>query len=146
MATVSGILRTEQLTICGSKHDGPLVHCDERLNPSHKQKRPVMTIHLNSSISDAASKLEADPEQSLVFERFLPATEVLEVCEKFGHCFRDRIYTPVITLWMFPGQTLSPDHSCRDEVHRFNTWRTSHRKKKADSNTTSYCEARQRLP
>jgi len=105
-----------------------------------------MNTYLNSSLSDVASNLEADSEQSLIFERFLPATEILEVCEKFGHCFRDRIYTPVITLWMFLGQTLSPDHSCRDAVHRLNAWRTSHGKKKADSNTTSYCEARQRLP
>jgi putative transposase len=99
-----------------------------------------------SSLSHLASKLESEPEQSLLFERFLPATEVREVCQKFGHRFRDRIYTPVITLWMFLGQTLSPDHSCRDAVHRLNAWRVSRRKKKADSNTTAYCEARQRLP
>jgi len=47
---------------------------------------------------------------------------------------------------MFLGQTLSPDHSCRDALHQLNAWRTSHGKKKAYSNTTSYCEARQRLP
>lgn len=99
-----------------------------------------------SSLADVASKLQSDPEQSLIFERFLPATEVLGVCEKFGHCFRDRIYSPVITLWMFLGQTLSPDHSCRDAVHRLNAWRVARGMKKADSNTTSYCEARQRLP
>lgn len=79
-----------------------------------------MNTYLNSSLSDVASNLEADSEQSHIFERFLPATEILEVCEKFGHYFRDRIYTPVITLWMFLGQTLSPDHSCRDAVHRLN--------------------------
>ena len=57
-----------------------------------------------SSLADVASKLQSDLEQSLIFERFLPATEMLQVCEKFGHCFRDRIYTPVITLWTFLGQ------------------------------------------
>ena len=75
-----------------------------------------------SSLADVASKLQSDPEQSLIFEEFLPATEVLGVCEKFGHCFRDRIYSPVITLWMLLGQTFSPDHSCRDAVHRLNAW------------------------
>ncbi|WP_168565944.1 IS4 family transposase [Crateriforma spongiae] len=99
-----------------------------------------------SSLSRLASKLESDPEQSLVFERFLPAVEVREVCAEFGHCFRDRIYTPVITLWMFLGQTLSPDHSCRDAVHRLNAWRVSRRKERAVTNTTAYCQARQRLP
>lgn len=105
-----------------------------------------MTQKPISSLSHVASKLDSDPEQSLIFERFLPATEVLEVCEKFGHRFRDRIYSPVIALWMFLGQTLSPDHSCRDAVHRLNAWRVERGKPKADSNTTSYCEARQRLP
>lgn len=105
-----------------------------------------MSIHSNDSLADVATMLEADSEQSLIFERFLPATEVRKVCEKFGLRFRERIYSPVITMWMFLGQTLSPDHSCRDAVHRLNAWRTSHGKKKADSNTTSYCEARQRLP
>lgn len=99
-----------------------------------------------NSLANVASKLQSDPEQSLIFERFLPASEVLEVCKKFGHRFRDRIYSPVVTVWMFLGQTLSPDHSCRDAVHRLNAWRVARGKKKADSNTTSYCEARQRLP
>ena len=99
-----------------------------------------------SSLADVASKLESDPEQLLIFERFLPASEVLEVCKKFGHRFRDQIYSPVITVSMFLGQTLSPDHSCRDAVHRLNAWRVARGMKKADSNTTSYCEARQRLP
>jgi hypothetical protein len=105
-----------------------------------------VTDKLTNSLARVVNKLESESEQSLVFERFLPATEVLEVCEQFGHLFRDRIYTPVITLWMFLGQTLSPDHSCRDAVHRLNAWRVERRKKKADSNTTAYCEARQRLP
>jgi len=99
-----------------------------------------------NSLADVASRLESDPEQSLVFERFLPASEIVQICQQFGHAFRDRIYSPVIVLWMFLGQTLSPDHSCRDAVHRLNAWRVEHGKTKADSNTTSYCEARQRLP
>jgi putative transposase len=99
-----------------------------------------------SSLARVASKLESEPEQSLVFQRFLPADEVLAVCHQFGHCFRERIFTPVVTLWMFLGQTLSKDHSCRDAVHRLNAWRVARGKKKADSNTTAYCEARQRVP
>ena len=99
-----------------------------------------------NSLAHVASRLESDPEQSLVFERFLPASEIVETCRQFGHTFRERIYSPVIALWMFLGQTLSPDHSCRDAVHRLNAWRVERGKTKVDSNTTSYCEARQRLP
>src|SRR5690606_2868715 len=102
--------------------------------------------HSTKSLDYVASKLQSDPEQSLVFERFLPAEEIRAVCKQFNHRFRQRVYTPVITLWMFLGQTLSKDHSCRDAVHRLNSWRVAHGKKKVDANTTSYCEARQRLP
>ena len=98
------------------------------------------------SLGQMAAQLQADPEQSLVFERFISADEIKQVCRELGHAFRDRVYSPVITIWMFLGQTLSPNHSCRDAVHRLNAWRTEHSKPKADSNTTAYCEARQRLP
>ena len=105
-----------------------------------------MNRNSTNSLAHVASRLESDPEQSLVFERFLPAGEIVETCRQFGHTFRERIYSPVIALWMFLGQTLSPDHSCRDAVHRLNAWRVERGKTKVDSNTTSYCEARQRLP
>lgn len=105
-----------------------------------------MNNKLTSSLSSVASKLDSDSEPSLIFERFLPAKEVNDVCDDFGYTFRERIFTPVITLWMFLGQTLSSDHSCQEAVHRLNAWRVAHGKKKADSNTTSYCKARQRLP
>ncbi len=105
-----------------------------------------MPSNSNLSLADVAANLQAEPEQSLLFERFLPAAEINQVCHDLGHRFRDRIYNPVVTLWMFLGQTLSPDHSCRDAVARLNAWRVEHSKPKADANTTAYCEARQRLP
>ncbi|MGE3239472.1 MAG: hypothetical protein AB7G28_01400 [Pirellulales bacterium] len=33
--------------------------------------------------------------------------------------WKDRIYTPLVTLWVFLGQVLSQDHSCRVAVARF---------------------------
>ncbi len=105
-----------------------------------------MPSNSNRSLAQVAANLQAEPEQSLVFERYLPAAEINQVCRDLGHSFRDRIYSPVVTLWVFLGQTLSPDHSCRDAVVRFNAWRVEHSKPKVDTNTTAYCEARQRLP
>ncbi len=105
-----------------------------------------MSLHSSRSLERVASDLQTDPEQTLVFERFLPADEVLAVCQSVGHQFRDRIYNPVIIIWMLLGQTLSPDHSCRDAVHRLNSWRVENGKTKVSSNTESYCDARMRLP
>ena len=32
--------------------------------------------------------------------------------------WKDRIYSPLVTLWLFLGQVLSADHSCRAAVGR----------------------------
>ena len=45
-------------------------------------------------------------------------------------CWLDRIYSPLVTLWVFLGQVLSQDHSCRAAVARLIrssrfTWTTS---------------------
>lgn len=100
----------------------------------------------SNSLAETAAQLQRDPQQSLIFERFLPAVEILDVCQQRGYEFRQRVYSPVVTVWMFLGQTLSPDHSCRQAVHRLNAWRTNRGQAKVDSNTTAYCEARKRLP
>ncbi|WP_146599252.1 hypothetical protein [Novipirellula aureliae] len=53
---------------------------------------------------------------------------------------------PVVTLWMFLGQTFSADHSCRDAVMRLNAWRVERGKPAVCTSTKSYTDARQRLP
>lgn len=105
-----------------------------------------MSQHDTNPLSQVAAELQNDPEQSLVFERFLPAAEIAKICEQFGYRFRERVFTPVITLWMFLGQTLSADHSCRDAVMRLNAWRVERCQGKVCTNTKSYTDARKRLP
>jgi putative transposase len=60
--------------------------------------------------------------------------------------FRDRIYNPMITVWMFISQVLSADHSCQQAVTRFNAWRVARGLLRVSSETTSYCKSRCRLP
>jgi hypothetical protein len=60
--------------------------------------------------------------------------------------FRERIFTPWITLWTFLSQVLSQDHSCRDAVDRLLAYLVSHGKPACDSETDSYCKARKKLP
>lgn len=82
--------------------------------------------------------------EGLPFSELLPAAMVQEALTVDGG--RDRIFTPIVTLWTFLSQVLSPDHSCRDAVARLIAWRTSHGMRACSANTGSYCEARQRLP
>jgi Transposase DDE domain len=58
----------------------------------------------------------------------------------------DRIFTPLVTLWVFLGQVLSADHSCRNAVARLIAHRVARGLKPCSPRTGAYCRARQRLP
>jgi IS4 transposase len=58
----------------------------------------------------------------------------------------DRIYSPLMTLWVFLGQVLSQDHSCRAAVARLIAHRVSRGQRPCSAETGAYCQARKRLP
>jgi hypothetical protein len=58
----------------------------------------------------------------------------------------DRIFTPLVTLWVFLGQVLSADHSCRAAVARLIAHRVARGRKPCSPRTGAYCQARKRLP
>src|SRR5437764_9875315 len=58
----------------------------------------------------------------------------------------DRIFSPLATLWVFLGQVLSADHSCRAAVARLITHRLAQGQRPCSAQTGAYCQARQRLP
>ncbi len=60
--------------------------------------------------------------------------------------WKDRIYTPLITLWVFLGQVLNADHSCRAAVARLIAHRVSQGQSSCSPETGAYCQARKRLP
>jgi Transposase DDE domain len=61
-------------------------------------------------------------------------------------CWIDRIYSPLVTLWVFLGQVLSADHSCRAAVARLIAHRLSQGQRACSAETGAYCQARKRLP
>src|SRR5262245_60956108 len=58
----------------------------------------------------------------------------------------DRIFSPLVTLWVFLGQVLSADHSCRAAVARLIAHRLARGRRPCSARTGAYCQARQRLP
>jgi hypothetical protein len=82
----------------------------------------------------------------LPFSDLLKPERVARVLAALGFQFRERVYTPICTLWMFLSQMLSADHSCQEAVARLLVWRAVHGNSRCSTETTSYCEARQRLP
>jgi Transposase DDE domain len=82
----------------------------------------------------------------------LPFTDVLSTevvshaLTAIGRRWNDRIFTPLVTLWVFLGQVLSADHSCRAAVARLIAHRVSQGHRPCRSATGAYCQARKRLP
>jgi hypothetical protein len=58
----------------------------------------------------------------------------------------DRIFSPLVTLWVFLGQALSADHSCRAAVARLLAHRLAQGQSPCSAETGAYCQARKRLP
>jgi hypothetical protein len=58
----------------------------------------------------------------------------------------DRIFPPLVTLWVFLGQVLSADHSCRAAVARLLAHRLARGQRPCSAQTGAYCQARRRLP
>jgi len=84
-------------------------------------------------------------------EGSLPFTDVLsretfETALQAVGVWKDRIYTPLVTLWVFLGQVISADHSCRAAVARLIAHRVSQGKNACSAKTGAYCQARKRLP
>ena len=82
----------------------------------------------------------------LPFSEVLTEERIAAMLAEWGVLYRERIYTPCVTLWMFLGQVLSPDHSCREVVARLLAFRTVRGLSPCSAGTGSYCEARERLP
>jgi hypothetical protein len=63
-----------------------------------------------------------------------------------GVRWTDRIYSPLVTLWVFLGQVLSADLSCRAAVTRLIAHRLSQGERPCSAKTGAFCQARKRLP
>jgi hypothetical protein len=89
------------------------------------------------------STLDSD---ALPFHEILDSEMVKSAVQAEGGEFKDRIYTPFVTLCLFLSQVLDQDHSCRAAVMRLVLWMALKGREPCSADTTSYCAARKRLP
>lgn len=82
----------------------------------------------------------------LPFTNVLSEEVVSQSLATIGASWLDRIYTPLVTLWVFLGQVLSADHSCRAAVARLIAHLISQGESPCSAETGAYCQARKRLP
>src|SRR5438552_1475426 len=76
----------------------------------------------------------------------LPAPVLQEALDAVGVSYRDRLFSPFVTLWVFLSQILDADPSCQQAVTRWLAFRAAQGLPPASSDTGAYCKARQRLP
>jgi hypothetical protein len=82
----------------------------------------------------------------LPFSNVLSEGGIAQALTAIDVCWLDRIYSPLVTLWVFLGQVLSADHSCRAAVARLIAHRISQKESPCSAETGAYCQARKRLP
>jgi hypothetical protein len=85
-------------------------------------------------------------DADLPFARVLTNASIAKIVELAGLNWRERIFSPVVTLWVFLSQVLSADNCCRAAVARLNAHRVSLGAAPCSGATGGYCQARKRLP
>jgi hypothetical protein len=84
--------------------------------------------------------------EGLPFADILTEASIRDVLNEHAVQFRDRVFSPVTTIWGFLSQVLSEDHSCRNAVSRIIAHRAANGITVCSPNTASYCNARSRVP
>ena len=85
-------------------------------------------------------------DQDLCLAKLLPQERVEAAVERHGVRFRERLYTPLVTIWTFLYQVLASDQSCRAAVARLLAFLCVSGDDSGRAKTDPYCKARQRLP
>jgi hypothetical protein len=94
----------------------------------------------------ARARQQLQQAGGLPFAEYLPSRAIHATLRRVGGSFRDRLYTPALTLWAFLSQLLDPDPSCRQAVARLLAWLAARGRPLCSPRTGAYCKARGRLP
>ena len=95
-------------------------------------------------INSVQHRLAAEP--GLPFSQLLDAQVVKDALAEDGVLFRERLYSPCMTLWIFLSQVLDPMQCCLQAVLRFLAYRLGQGAEPCSSETGAYCQARRSLP
>ena len=123
---------------CQQKATRQLKKCKHR---RRKRRREATQLRYVKKCVTAFSELKGLP-----FQDFLSIEVVQEMMEELGLEFRDRIYTPYVVLWAFLSQVINKEKSCSDAVLRVNQDQAQRGQRLSSTNTSAYCDGRQRLP
>ena len=75
--------------------------------------RPILHGRYARQVDILRQQFLQEGQGRLPFTEILSAERFPQVIERIEVCWNDSIYTPLVTLWVFLGQVLSADQSCR---------------------------------
>src|SRR5215212_3995760 len=132
-----------------SRHgrSGPLLRGWNWATRPSPARRPPMRYSHGGAFRDQVTVLR----RQFLQDGGLPFTDVLTeagIADALAAAGRwlDRVFSPVVTLWVFLGQALAADQSCRAAVARLIAHRVAEGLPPCSSETGAYCQARKRLP
>src|SRR6478672_3745588 len=110
-------------------------------------RRPTMRYSQGGAFRDQVTVLRRQflQDGGLPFTAVLTEEVIADALAGVGR-WLDRVFSPVVTLWVFLGQALAADQSCRAAVARLIAHRTARGQEPCSSRTGAYCQARKRLP
>ena len=90
---------------------------------------------------------ELEESRGLPFREFLDPARIKAALDRAGVVFRDRVFNPMVTIYAFLSQvTSSKSSSCEAATARVMADRVDQGKAACSADSSSYCEARGRLP
>lgn len=104
------------------------------------------TLENRSRIQLSSIAVGLQNKTGLLFKDAFSGNAISNTLTRHVPEFRERIYTPLVTLFAWLGQVLSPDRSCADAVARVNADRVAAGETPGSADTGGFCKARDRLP
>jgi hypothetical protein len=93
----------------------------------------------------AILKEKLSNSMGLPFGDVLTETMIQQTLEDEGVSYRNRLYTPMITLWTWLCQVIDKDKSCKNAVSRITSYLAASGETPPSTDTGAYCKARKRL-
>ncbi len=103
------------------------------MRPQLKSRVQILLDQFNSSLG-------------LPFQKLLPAATIEEALNEEGIKYRNRLFSPIVTLWAFLSQVIDADKTCHNAVSRVIFWLAGIGEEVPSEDNSAYCQARLRLP
>ena len=79
-----------------------------------------------------------------LLEKLLPTEQLEQAVQPCKITYRNRLFTPLTTVWIWARQRLSDKGRCREAVSHAIAWLMANQQRPASSDCSAYCQARKR--